>query len=183
MIQLRLLSSVASPIGWRSLFALVAAGALLVQMQRPATIIVPPLKMKQSAISSEHSRTRSAAGSADYSAIAENPLFSPSRRPWVPPPRQHPILPATRAPARPALPPPRGYTLVGIVLSNRTRTALLRPATGGKTIFLRKGQELGGWTLQSVTDSGLHFDFRGVGYDLTFPGWWPSTRGGRLSNR
>jgi hypothetical protein len=102
--------------------------------------------------------------------IAQHPLFHPSREPWVPPPTPAPSLrPVNLPPAAPAVQPLRNYTLTGLVLSGVTRSALIRAANGNKTIVLREGQILDGWTLKGIGSDGLHFEASGSQFDLRFP--------------
>jgi len=97
-----------------------------------------------------------------YAAIAEHPLFYPSRMPWVPPPPPRPE-PVSTAPS-----PLTNYALVGVIVSGHTRSALIRPPGANKTITLGEGQELDGWTLQQITRDRLYFAAGGVSYEMDF---------------
>ena len=101
----------------------------------------------------------------DYPGIAEHPLFSPSRRPWAPPPK--PL--ADAAPPAPKLAPPSGYTVAGVIVGDDVRRALLKPSGGGPIVILREGQEVDGWTLRAIGPDRLQFEMDGSVYDLGFP--------------
>ena len=103
-----------------------------------------------------------------YPAIAEHPLFYPTRQPWVPPPPK-PAPPAPQAQAPTAPHPLQKYQLVGIVISEGMRTALLKPTDGSKTVVISEGQDLNGWTLREISRDALHFESAGATYDLKFP--------------
>jgi hypothetical protein len=103
-----------------------------------------------------------------YPAIAQLPLFSTTRRPWQPPPRPvAPQGPAATQPPPAARQPPQNYTLVGTVVSDGVRVALLR--TGTRTLSLPEGGQLDGWTLRDVRSDGLRFEADGATFDLAFP--------------
>jgi hypothetical protein len=107
---------------------------------------------------------------ASYAAIAQHPLFSPSRSPWVAPA----ALRSATAQAGPAV--PEGYVLVGLVVSGGTRSAILRPGDGNKAVLVSEGETLDGWTLRRIDTAGLHFEGGGQTFDLGFP---PARRGSR----
>ena len=103
-----------------------------------------------------------------YPAIAEHPLFYPTRQPWVPPPpKAAPPAPPTPAPT--AVHPLQKYQLVGIVISEGARAALLKSSDGGKTVTVSEGQQLNGWTLREISRDAAHFESAGDAYDLKFP--------------
>jgi hypothetical protein len=75
-------------------------------------------------------------------AIAERPLFSPTRRP--------PVAAAAPAPQEeilaPAAPPPAvDFTLVGIVTAGENRFALVERRIDSRVIEVRQGGEISGW--------------------------------------
>jgi hypothetical protein len=103
------------------------------------------------------------AAKATYPAIAEHPLFYPSRTPWAPPPPPPP-KPVSTAPS-----PLTNYALIGVIVSGETRTALIRPPGASKTITIAEGQSLGGWTLQEITRTRLRFAAGDASYEMNFP--------------
>jgi hypothetical protein len=109
------------------------------------------------------SDTAAPAGPASYAAIAEHPLFYPSRTPWAPPPPPPP-KPVSTAPS-----PLTNYALIGVIVSGETRTALIRPPGANKTITIAEGQNLGGWTLQEITRTRLRFAAGDASYEMNFP--------------
>jgi hypothetical protein len=68
--------------------------------------------------------------------IVERPVFSESRRP-------------SRSDEGPA--PTLDFTLVGVVISGRERSAIVQPPRGGTVLRLAEGQEVGGWTVVEIT--------------------------------
>jgi type II secretory pathway component PulC len=70
------------------------------------------------------------------------------------------------APKR-ALPP--NYTLGGTILSGDTRNALLRQTNGNKTLVVREGQVLEGWTLRKIKEGHVVFEADGAVFELAFP--------------
>lgn len=104
-------------------------------------------------------------GTQDFGAIAAHPIFSPSRQAWVAPPQPSAAL---STPSNSAPQPPRGYTLLGIVVSGDQNEALLKNAAG-RSIIVRKGQMLDGWTVLSVNAAGVHLGAGGSDIDLVIP--------------
>jgi general secretion pathway protein N len=73
-----------------------------------------------------------------YAEVMARPLFSASRRPA-------PQQVAQRGSLEPA-----SLALTGIILSSQSRTALVQEAKSPKPIRLAEGQEVQGWTVQSI---------------------------------
>ncbi len=85
--------------------------------------------------------------SAAFSEIAARPVFIPTRRP-IPPPAALSVAttPAPPPPPPPPVPPPEiNMTLVGIMIGDKGRFALVRPAGSQTVTTLAQGQEIGGW--------------------------------------
>lgn len=81
-----------------------------------------------------------------FDAIANRPLFSPSRRPFVPEVEEE----AEAAPeAEPDLGPPE-VELVGVMLSDKQRAALLAPTAGGQLQWLYEGQSWEDWVIEKI---------------------------------
>jgi hypothetical protein len=162
MIVVRGLALLAAPLAWRSALVLLAAAIAVRELATPSVPAVsaaPPLAVSRAAL------TPAAAGSRPgiaYPAIAQHPLFSPTRRPWLPPP-----APATREAAAPA--PPASFTVIGTVIGDGVRRAIVRPPNGDKTIVLAEGQILQGWTLRRIGRERLRFENDGATYELRFP--------------
>jgi hypothetical protein len=154
------LPAAAAPIAWRSLLVLAAGAAVIAELafpwEQPAEM-EPPSLTGPAAL-----RHPGPPPPATYPAIAAHPLFSASRAPWVPAPEPPPEV----APA--VLPPPNGYTLVGVVLSGGTRSAILKSTNATKTVTINEGEVLGGWALRSIDAAGLHFEASGQTFDLAF---------------
>jgi hypothetical protein len=81
----------------------------------------------------------------EFDAIANRPLFSASRRPFVPEAEEQ--LPEPEAASEAAGP---DVELVGVLLSGTRRAALLAPASGGQAQWLDEGQAVGGWVIEGV---------------------------------
>lgn len=88
------------------------------------------------------------------------PLFAPTRRPAPPAP---PVAEAPApAPEAPPEPPPvsaverTDYALVGIVSGREGGLAILRPTAGGPTVTVRSGDDIGGWHVETISDTGIH---------------------------
>jgi hypothetical protein len=162
----RALAPLTAPLGWRSAVLLLAVLTALWQLAMPIELPVsapppsPPAAMPPAA--------SVAAVSPAYPAIAEHPLFYPTRQPWAPPaPKAAP--PAPPAPVPRAVHPLQKYQLVGVVISEGARSALLKPSDGGKTVTISERQQLNGWILREITRDALHFESGDAAYDLTFP--------------
>ena len=164
----RAFAFITEPLGWRSTVVLLALLAAVWQWAMPADLPVSTLPPNPPAATDSTARLAAAAMTPAYPAIAEHPLFYPTRQPWVPPPPK-PAPPAPQAQAPTAPHPLQKYQLVGIVISEGMRTALLKPTDGSKTVVISEGQDLNGWTLREISRDGLHFESAGAGYDIKFP--------------
>lgn len=104
----------------------------------------------------------------DLAAIAERPLFAPSRRPWTP--LVHPVVPtlSPRVVPPPAL--PNGYVLKGIAVSSQGRSALVWSQPRHCNIRLVQGQMLDGWALVAIDMDGLSLRQGERTFRLSFPG-------------
>lgn len=162
MIVGRGLTLLAAPLVWRSALVLLAAGVAIRELAAPS---VPAISGASPLAASRAASMPAATGGGPaiaYPAIAQHPLFSPTRRPWLPPP-----TPAARAAAAPA--PPASFTVIGTVIGDGVRRAIVRPPNGDKTIVLAEGQILQGWTLRRIGHERLRFENDGATYELRFP--------------
>jgi hypothetical protein len=150
-----------APLAWRSVLVLAAGTAVIAELafpwEQPAEMEPPSLP------GPAELRHPGPPPPATYPAIAAHPLFSASRAPWVPAPEPPPAV----APV--VLPPPNGYTLVGVILSGGTRSAILKSYNAAKTVTINEGETLSGWALRSIDAAGLHFEANGQTFDLGFP--------------
>lgn len=163
----RALAFLTEPLGWRSTFMLLAVLTAVWQLAMPVELPVSALPPNAPA-AAPAAADAAAAVVPGYPAIAEHPLFYPTRQPWAPPaPKAAP--PAPQAPAPTTVHPLQKYQLVGVVISEGARTALLKPSDGGKTVTISEGQQLNGWTLLEISREALHFESAGDAYDLKFP--------------
>jgi hypothetical protein len=163
----RTLAFLTETLGWRSavvlLAALTAVWQLATPTQLPVSALAPGPPTAAPAAADPVAQVAPA-----YPAIPEHPLFYPTRQPWVPPPPKA-APPALPAPAPTAVHPLQKYQLVGIVISEGARTALLKSSDGGKTVAISEGQQLNGWTLREISRDAAHFESAGDAYDLKFP--------------
>jgi hypothetical protein len=163
----RALAFLTEPLGWRSTVALLAALAALWQWAMPIELPVSALPPSPTAAALAMADPAAPVSPA-YPAIAAHPLFYPARQPWVPlPPKA--TLPVPAAPAPTAPHPLQKYQLIGVVISDGARTALLKPSDGGKTVAISEGQQLNGWTIREISRDALHFESAGDAYDIKFP--------------
>ncbi|WP_244511182.1 hypothetical protein [Magnetospirillum fulvum] len=89
--------------------------------------------------------------SAEWSRVLDRPLFSPDRRPT-------PTVAAATA--------LEGFVVTGIAVSEQAASAVVRPPAG-KTIRLRPGQTLDGWTVRRIAPQRVTLDRAGESLDLT----------------
>ena len=88
-----------------------------------------------------------------YRAVVDRPLFAHDRRPLPPP------APSAAAGDLSA------YTLAGITISGKERTALVRRATPPAVARLAVGQVINGWTVTEIADD--HVVVRAEGSEKT----------------
>jgi hypothetical protein len=163
----RALAFLTEPLGWRSTVVLLAVLTAVWQLAMPVELPVSALPPNAPA-AAQAAADPTAPVAHVYPAIAEHPLFYPTRQPWAPPaPKAAP--PAPQAPAPTTVHPLQKYQLVGVVISEGARTALLKPSDGGKTVTISEGQQLNGWTLREISRDAAHFESGGDAYDLKFP--------------
>lgn len=84
----------------------------------------------------------------DLAATRERPLFAPSRRPPPPVPVEAPAPPAPEEKAAVETEPP--FDLIGAVVGENARWALLRERAGAKVLRLRPGDDAGGWRVDAI---------------------------------
>lgn len=103
-----------------------------------------------------------------FDDMLERPLFSPSRRP----PEIEEAAPA--APSTPRVQAPTGpnpadllrYALVGTLIADPRRIALLRDPSSPDLIELRVGDRLHGWEVSEVTTQSVIFEQDGRSVEL-----------------
>jgi len=152
----------AIPMAWRSMIVLgmgLAVTAILVLPPQPPSAEAPSMEPAEGAAATSG---RTARQDATYPAIAEHPLFWSTRLPWLPPRAPTPGT-SQQTPG-----PLADYKLVGIVVSDHMRRALVKPAHDGKAILLGEGEQLAGWTLHEIGPEHLRFTAQGSSYDMSF---------------
>jgi hypothetical protein len=151
---------------WRFAAAAVAAALVVILMAMPSERFGAPENAPEAANprrAAEPAAEAPAAVAMEYSAIAAYPLFYPTRKPWTPPAAPPPAPPPTVVAAAPS--PPTNYFLVGVVVSDTLRSALVREAD--KILTLSEGQEIDGWTLKEITPERLLFTAGNATYEMT----------------
>ena len=167
MILHRIPLFASGPLAWRSLLLLAAGIAAAAQLLLPSTM--PTYQPAPAALALPSPQTGDRPPpNTDYRAIAEHPLFYPTRQPYVSPKPPEPAVDS--APKLSAL---SDYALIGIVVSKGIRIALLKPMFGGKTVMATEGQTVNGWTLREISADQLHFSDGAASFDLRFtnPRW------------
>ena len=92
-----------------------------------------------------------------FSEIAARPLFSESRRPPGPAAEPEPE-PETKPGKAAAVVVRRGlFVLVGVVITARTRLAIVRQRTAREAVRLVEGQQIEGWTVDSIQPDRVLF--------------------------
>jgi hypothetical protein len=136
--------------------ALVQAADLMAENDAPLLLaeLSPP---KLPAIA-----TRELAPIEGFAAIAEHPLFAPSRRPAPPAPGTETVAGA------PANTVPLSAVLIGVLLSPRRHAAVVRLADG-KNKTLAEGDSIDGWTLERVLPDRASFQSGETRMELLFP--------------
>ena len=161
----RTITLATAPLAWRSVLVLAAAMAVAAEWIAPrqAAEFAPARGSPPDAALS--SNPSAAAPPRTYAAIAEHPLFYPSRQPWTPPPAIEPKPPPLKAGPSPLA----NYTLVGVAITNANRVALLKSSTTAKTITVTEGRELDGWILREISRERLRFESGSATHDMRFP--------------
>jgi hypothetical protein len=138
------------PLAWRGFAVAAIAMAAVAQLAMPVRLpAADPINATPAAGVRRAAPPPHPAGL--YSAIAEHPLFSPSRQPYVPPKASAPAAVAEHSVLR-------DYQLLGIVVEGDTRIALLKPPDGHQTIHAVPGQTIAGWKLRQITPQLVEFE-------------------------
>ena len=92
-----------------------------------------------------------------FSEIATRPLFSESRRPPIP--EAEPEGEPEPEPEQIAVPDVRRglFVLVGVVITDQVRMAIVRQRNAKEAVRLFKGQQIEGWTVDSVQPNRVLF--------------------------
>lgn len=93
-----------------------------------------------------------------YDLILAQPLFSKSRRPYVPPAPAQPVAKAITPMAPPADP---GLILGGIMITGEDKAAYVFTRTDAKGTWLREGQSIGGWQVEAIEATGARLQSSG----------------------
>jgi len=88
---------------------------------------------------------------SSFSAMVERPLFTPTRRPFVP--EAPPPAPPGAAPP----PPPLQAVVKAIVLAEGGRMTLVGRSGQKGVQLLMEGDEMDGWTVSGITQEAVSF--------------------------
>jgi hypothetical protein len=161
----RAIAGATTPLSWRTVLVLAAVLAVASEWIAPRELAQYAPALGTPINVPVEGGPATAPSTGTYPAIAEHPLFYPTRHPWAPPPP-----PATAPAAAQTGPAPlANYILGGVVITNANRLALLKSSNTAKTIALTEGRELDGWTLREIGRERLRFEFGGATYEMRFP--------------
>ncbi len=137
-------------IAWRGVVVIALAAAAAAQLVLPVRL--PEADPIAAAAAVEPRRAAPLSPPAAlYPAIAEHPLFSPTRMPFVAPK----VAPLAAAGGHSPL---DDYVLLGTVVEGDTRIALLKPPDGHQAIRAVTGQIIAGWKLSAITPQAVQFE-------------------------
>jgi hypothetical protein len=161
MIGHRVVALFSGPLAWRSLAVLAVGVAAVVQASMPLRLPAagPMIGAPRTGLTDAGPAPRMV---TVYPAIAEHPLFSPSRKPYAPPPAPAPAVVAASSLLR-------DYQLLGTVVAGSSGVALLKPPDRSDTIRAIPGQTIAGWTLRTITPDALQFVNGPASFTLRFP--------------
>ena len=161
----RAIACATTPLAWRAVLALAAAITVAGAWIAPRELAQYASALGTAINVPVEGGPAAAPSTGTYPAIAEHPLFYPTRQPWATPPP--PAAATTTAQTGPA--PLANYTLTGVVITDAIRVALLKSSNTAKTIALTEGRELDGWILREIGRERLHFESGSATYDMSFP--------------
>lgn len=166
MIRRQAVALVTGPIAWRGAAVLAALAIVVVQLTMPVRVPVSDAVAATAPVAALPV-ANALAPALLYPAIAEHPLFSPTREPYVPPKAPAPATVVEHS----AL---RDYLLLGTVVEGNTRVAILKPPGGHEAIRAIPGQTIAGWKLREITPDALNFENGAARFALHFPSpRWP----------
>ncbi len=151
------------PIVWRGGLVLAAAAAVIIELATPVRL--PPMPRHEAAPPrAEPAAPAPQSGPiiATYQAIAQHPLFSPTRTPYTPP---KPAPSAATAESSPL----RNYLLLGTIIEGGTQVALLKAPGNGSPIRAVPGAVIAGWRLREITPDTARFENGSARFTLQFP--------------
>lgn len=162
MIRRQTVGLVTGTVAWRGIAVLAAVIVVFAQLTLPVRVPVsdPIAAIARPVASWPVGDVRRPA--LLYPAIAEHPLFSPTREAYVAPKAPVPTTAAEHS----AL---RDYLLLGTVVEGDTGIAILKPPSGHETIRAMPGQTIAGWKLREITPDGLKFENGAAKFALHFP--------------
>jgi hypothetical protein len=131
------------------LLSLMALAGVLAFELEYGPFLVPPAT---SGAASEPKQTILALGEAapeapgigSFAEVAARPLFNQDRRPAPP---ETPAEKVAKVEENVL------FDLVGVVISDRNRVALLRPRSEGKIVFAMEGKSFGGWEVSAINST------------------------------
>lgn len=92
-----------------------------------------------------------------FSEIVARPLFEPSRRPQRPSPPGQQTVAKAPASAAPSAPVSNQFQVMGIVIREGEKAALLKPiGQKGEVMRVKEGQLVSGWKITSITPEAVN---------------------------
>jgi hypothetical protein len=128
---------------WLTRLVALCVVALVAELLWPHPLVTEPTATDRPVAQTAATQTWQPAPRPEYQLIAERPLFTVDRRPFVPP------APETLADVAPVAPPVQ-FELSAIVTSAGTQVALLKIATSAESFKVRVNETVQGWMLVEV---------------------------------
>lgn len=113
----------------------------------PPAVVTPPLTATR--VVDASTKATPLPPLQSFSEITTRPLFSATRRPPVPRKVQRPKPIIASAPT-PSKIETGQYTVMGIIIDEKTKAALMRKGRKGALMRVRIGQKLDGWTVEDI---------------------------------
>jgi hypothetical protein len=143
-----------APLPLVSIVALSSLNAWLLNLiifEIAPTSLVPPALPSQSgkyAVKTVNSITQKPIGA--YNKTLAQPVFFKSRAPYVPPPLPAPVV---QSPPPPISNP--GFSVAGVIINDRLKKAYLLKQSEPQGSWVAEGENIFGWTVQSVRSTGV----------------------------
>jgi hypothetical protein len=135
-------------------FAAAALAVTGVLLSRPLNIAAIPPEPKLIAFAARQPLAESFGRPSPehVKIIAARPLFSKTRRAFVPPPAAPTPPPAAKTPTAPQPAPVAANTLIlrGVLLSGATARALVASPISPEGTWLKDGEQIEGWVIQDI---------------------------------
>jgi type II secretory pathway component PulC len=136
---------IANPLQPRSALSgvclLLATTVVYVMVAPSSTVPVPTVSIPTVAKLPDAPPSFVAASHDSFASIADRPLFEPTRKKYVPPPKPD---------AEKAAPPIPKIFLVGVIIDTDTRIAMVKTPDAALATALAVGGEIAGWQISAI---------------------------------